>query len=361
VGRGFGPALLFVLLMLAVRVVRPVQRETLTNEPVAEVNFADRAGRDLIIVGLAIMTISLFILTCAAVIVGHIGIWQPSENFPKNIIQPFIWSLSALLVHGCAILTADRMRARFVRNERWFRRVGHERRPNAANYIRVALGCALTGYVALYLWGLIFHQPTIGLAKDTAPFALLPATTGAFYGYHLDNVELGRRPWRLWEISLQTLVTALCGLVATSVWLTLDGADVASNVDFIALVTLFGAVVGASLAWYLPKAAESPRYDPMVEARKARIKMLEATALERFGKANLADQWLARPNPSLGDRTPRDAAAEIELFPNAWALTRAACSRSRIGATQWPMRDCRRTPILQACRMIPARFVRPYN
>jgi hypothetical protein len=74
-------------------------------------------------------------------------------------------------------------------------------------------------------------------------------------------VELGRRPWRPWEVGSQTLVTALCGLAATLAWLTLGGG-VVGNVDFIALATLFTAVVGASLAWYLPQAAASRRYDP---------------------------------------------------------------------------------------------------
>jgi hypothetical protein len=171
----------------------------------------------------------------------------------------------------------------------------------------------------LYLWGLIFQPPTIGLAKGTAPFALLPGATGAFYSYQLDNVELRRRPARLWEIGSQALVTALCGLVATPVWLALGGA-VAGNFDFIALVTLFGAVVGASLAWYLPQAAASRRYDPMAEARKARIAMLRAAAVDRFRNAELADQWLTRPHPSLDNRAPREAATDIDFCIKALGL-----------------------------------------
>jgi hypothetical protein len=136
--------------------------------------------------------------------------------------------------------------------------VGSWWRPGAgvtwATILRIA---PTTGYVALYLWDLFFQPPTIALAKGTVPFALLPAATGAFYGNHLDKVELGRRPWRPWEVGSQTLVTALCGLAATLAWLTLGGG-VVGNVDFIALATLFTAVVGASLAWYLPQAAASP-------------------------------------------------------------------------------------------------------
>jgi len=71
-----------------------------------------------------------------------------------------------------------------------------------ATILRIA---PTTGYVALYLWGLFFQPPTIALAKGTGPFALLPAATVAFYGNHLDKVELGRRPWRPWEVDSQTL------------------------------------------------------------------------------------------------------------------------------------------------------------
>jgi hypothetical protein len=54
-------------------------------------------------------------------------------------------------------------------------------------------------------------------------------------------------------------VTALCGLAATLAWLALDGG-VVGNVDFIALATLFTAVVGASLAWYLPHPVATTRW-----------------------------------------------------------------------------------------------------
>jgi hypothetical protein len=315
---------LYILLGCAVR---------LKTSPTADVNTAFRSfgfvlgpspprpgNQDLIIVGLTVMTASLLILTFAALAASSaIGLWQPSTHFPKEPYEPFIWSLSALLVHGVAIMTADWRRAGLLRSGRWFAVAGQERQPIAANHIRVALCCAATGYIVLYMWGVIFQPPTIGLAKGTAPFALLPAATGAFYGYHLDNVELGRRPSRLWEIGLQTLVTALCGLVATPVWLALGG-DVAGNTDFIILVTLFGALVGASLAWYLPQAAAYRRRDPQLEALKTRLAMLKTMALERLGSEELAEQWLARPHPALGNRAPKDAAADIEVFPKVAGL-----------------------------------------
>ena len=118
----------------------------------------------------------------------------PSENFPNDALQPLMWSLSATFAHGVAILTADWMRVRLLRKGRWFAMAGRERRPIAANYIRVALGCAIAGYIALFYGAVIFQPPTVAFAKGTVPYALLPAATGAFYGYHLDNVDLGSVP-----------------------------------------------------------------------------------------------------------------------------------------------------------------------
>ncbi len=280
-------------------------------------------NQNLIIVGLTVMTASLLILVFAALVAGYLfkatGLWQPSAHFPKDAVQPFIWSLSGLVVQGVAIMTADWMRVRLLRKGRWFVVVGKERQPIAANYIRVGLSCVVTGYIALYMWSIIFQPPSIHLAKAIAAFALLPAATGAFYGYHLDNVELGRRPLRWWEIGSQTLLTALCGLMATPAWLALDD-DAAGNTDFIVLVTLFGAVVGASLAWYLPKAAASHRYEPLAEAKEQRIAMLRAAALDRFGNKESAKRWLEQRNSDLDNRPPEDAAADIELFPKVLGL-----------------------------------------
>ena len=123
----------------------------------------------------------------------------------------------------------------------------------------VAFGCAMTGYAAMFLWGLIFQSPTVAFAEGTLPYALLPAATGGFYGFHLDNVELGQRPSRLWEIGSQALATTLCGLVAAPVWLALGGVSAMGNFDFVILVALLGLIVGGSLAWYLPQAAANRR------------------------------------------------------------------------------------------------------
>ena len=247
-------------------------------------------NQDLIIVGLTVMTGSLLVLVFAALaagaLSGMLGLWQPSEYFPRDASQPFLWSLSAALAHGVAILTADWMRTRSLCKGQWFIVVGRERRPITANYIRIALGCAMTGYIVMFLWGLVLQSPTVAFAESTLPYALLPAATGGFYSYHLDNVELGQRPSRLWEIGSQALVTALCGLVATPVWLRLGDGNAVDDCDFVILVTLLGLVVGASLAWYLPKAAANRR--SRVKAQETQV-VTCPTGLERFPTVEPSD------------------------------------------------------------------------
>ena len=56
--------------------------------------------------------------------------------------------------------------------------------------------------------------PTADGFKIEIPNALLAMVTGGFYVYHLDNAEFGSRPSRSWELGGQTVLTALCGLIA---------------------------------------------------------------------------------------------------------------------------------------------------
>jgi hypothetical protein len=258
-------------------------------------------NQDLIIVGLTVMTGSLLMLVFTAMAAGSLfemaGLWHRSAYFPNDVFQPFLWSLSAALAHGVAILTADWMRARHLYKGHWFAVVGRERRAITANYVRVALGCAITGYVAMFLWGLIFQAPTVAFAEGTLPYSLLPAATGGFYTFHLDNVELGQRPSRLWEIGSQTLVTALCGLVAAPVWLTLGGGNATDDCDFIILVTLLGSVVGASLAWYLPRAAANRRSEIKTQGTQV---VAFPTAFEQSSAEEVEEPSVARGVENCG-------------------------------------------------------------
>jgi hypothetical protein len=292
--------------------------------------FAPRP-HDLIIVGLTMTTISIFVLVLAAVEAGQFfgtgNFWQPSPRFPSESFDPFLWAFSATLMYGIAIVVADRLRARTIRKDRWFVAAGHEKRTDGANYIRIAIASGVGGYVVMCLWSAVFRGMTVDLLSGTAPYALLPAATGGFYAYHIDNVDLDTRPRRIFEILSQAFVTGFCALVAAPVWLALS-ERMSDAFDFIALSGVLGAAAGATLAWYIPEAAKWRRVTPLVVVQRDRLVMLEAAARERFGNPDAATAWLREPNRSLGDMSPAAAAADIDKYENVIELLRRPAMQS---------------------------------
>ncbi len=271
-------------------------------------------NRDVMLVALTIMAASVFVVAFAAVRLGHLGLWSVSESFPHSARDPFILAVSAALTHGIAILVSDRMRTRRTRKENWFASVGLARRVSSANYIRIAVWCAIVGYASIIIFGLILAPPSIEQFKEAALYSLLPASTGGFYAYHLDNVELGTRPARLWEIGAQALVTGFCGFAAASA----SFGD--ESLDMVYLIGAVSATVGASLAWYIPSAAASSRYDPLAETRNERIQTLTAAARRRFDDPEAAKRWLDQPQPALGNRSPQSAVSDVEAYEHALSL-----------------------------------------
>ena len=322
---------LYVLLGCAVRMkLRPDADIAAALTPFGfelKSNTRREGHHDLITVGLAVMAICLLVLVFAAYGLGalleHFRLLKLSTDFPRGPLDAFIWSGTAVLTHGVAIWVAENIRARRISAGRWFGSSGGMH-ANSANHVRVALACAIAGYATYLVLGLIIQgEITKVLLTTAAAFALLPAATGGFYAYHLDNVELGRRPPRWREIGSQTLATGLCGLVAAHNYAAVTGAG--NAYDYIALVTLMGMIVGASLAWYIPAAAQTENFDPLAQEQAARLAMLRAAAVRRFPSAEQADLWLEQRHPALGDMSPSQAAADVEGFEHAiWLLQRPA-------------------------------------
>jgi hypothetical protein len=278
-------------------------------------------NRDIIIVALAVMAAAVFVLVFGAISIS--GLWAASDFFPFSPFDPFLWAAPAVLAHGAAIFTAEWVRSRAIEKGRWFVTEDGERKASAANHIRVAVACAATGYVALVLWGLIFQGVTPALLKGMAAYALMPSATGAFYAFHLDRVDIGNRLSRWKEIAVQAVVTGFCGLVASSAWARLVGTSPAQQYDLIILVVFFGAVIGGSLAWYIPAAAPR-KYDPLAAAKAERLAALRAAARKRFGDVALAEQWLGQPHAAFQNKPPIGAAATVEGYLQALGLLQGA-------------------------------------
>ena len=296
------------------------------------------SNRNIMIVGLAVMTVSVFLVVYAAIGLVWFGsvehIWRPSSLFPVQLYQPYVWAISSLLAHGTAILVADWLRRRLKTKRRWFARSSTIPRRNPANYVLVAVACAIAGLIVNYLWGLIFAGPSLRLALYASPTALLPAVTGGFYVFHLDNVELKRRPSRFIEIGMQAVVTGFCGFAATSASLGLLGIEV--QVDLLLLYVVVGFVIGASLAWYVPKAADLSMHDPLTEEANFRLNVLKSEAAKLFGHDDLADQWIDEPITSLGNMSPRQGSMDIAQFEKSLAILRAQMPATQSAAGNAP-------------------------
>lgn len=287
---------------------------------------AQDGNMDLKVVGLTVMAACVLGLGLAAAGLASLKLWLVSDDFPRTLYQPLIDASYALLLYGAAIMAADRIRSRYIRKGIWFRKVGGRRQGSGANYVQVAALCAIAGYIVLNLWDLAFSQFDLSGLKVEAPFALLPAVTGGFYVYHLDNAELQTRPPRWLEIGLQALATGLCGLIATAASVGVGGGDASTTVDLLAFKAAIGLTVGASLGFYIPKVAAAARSDPLTEARDERVRTLEAAALERHRTPAAASAWLDRPLPGLGNKSPKAAAATVEGFEHALSLLPPALS-----------------------------------
>ena len=267
------------------------------------------------LVALSIAGISVLVLGIAATEIGFLRLWERSFAFPQEHYQPFVDLVSTLIPYALAIMMADLVRRRAIKKGTWFRRGADD---IGANYVRIALVCGFTGYVGLVLWGFaqVETMTAVGLRVD-APYALLAMATGAFYVYHLDNVEKNRRLSRPWGVGSQAIVTGLCGLIAATVSFDLiPGAQM--PIDRIILTALYGVAVGFVLGWYTPKTV-AVKFDPVVN-REECVRTLEIKALAQFGNSTAAADWLDKPNPLLGQRSPRLAAADMDGFERAIRL-----------------------------------------
>ena len=277
---------------------------------------------DLKLVGMTVVAASVLLVGFVAAVLGHIGLWTPSQVFPHDFFQPFIDTASALIPYGAAIIMADLLRTRAINKGRWFASDGRTKRAVSANYVRVAVLCGVAGYASLILWGLAFAPPTLAGLKIDAPNALLAMVTGGFYVYHLDNVEMESRPSRPWEVAPQTVLTAICGLIAAAVAFEIILGTASQAIDRIVLTTIVSATIGFVLAWYVPQAAVAVKPDPLAEVRAERIRTLATAAREHLGDAAAATVWLERPNRALGNQSPNQAAADLEGFEQAISLLR---------------------------------------
>jgi hypothetical protein len=227
-------------------------------------------GNDnLIILACGIVVAAVLAFVQVTIWVGQLAkgfdLWAPSMVFPMERYEPILWAVSLSLVYGTAFVVADRTRRYRLSRGSWFAHAGSNQVRIYANYVRVAVFCAIAGYVVLFLWGAIFRGVSVEGAKEQIPFALIPALTGAFFVFYLDGVELGCA----WPPKVAAAVQALCvgffSYIAAGSWLSMftqhmntkglliDLPDAVNDLPI--FVALLHGVIGACLALFVLKTA----------------------------------------------------------------------------------------------------------
>lgn len=301
-------------------------------EPVA--GEAPDGHGDVMIVGLAVMGASVWLICYIASELGKLHLWNTSPYFPSKPFDPFVWAFSTILAQGAAILTADRIRRIMIKNGKWYDRDGEAPKRRAANYIKVGAACAVVGYIVLLAWGIALQPATWAMAQGALAYAFMPAMTGAFYAVHLDNVELNSRPARLFEIAPQAILTSFAGAAASDVWISLGDTIWPAGMDFVILVAMIGFAVGASLAWYIPRTAVRRNYDPLRAARENRVRQIMALATPRFSTPEDADRWLRTATPKLRNQSPITALSEARNYEEVLRLVNGIRLPAADGAEQ---------------------------
>jgi hypothetical protein len=297
-----------------------------------------QSNADAMAIGFVTVGVSVYFVCFGGMELAQLKSWAVSPYFPQNPIDPFMWALSAVLAHGAAIFVANSLRRRWA--DDWYVQTDADRRRSIANYARVAVLCAGAAFAVFLLLGFAVQTPTWAMVKGSAPYALMPAATGVFFVYHLDSVALGVRPaWRAVEVLPQALITAFFGFAASQIWIGLGGAQppgAPSGLDFVLLVAAMGFVVGAALAWCVPRYALASANDPLTRAQTARVQQVRAIAAERMGSA-AAEGWLSTANPSLDDLSPLGALADVrnheEVLRLLNQLSGSAVAAARAGGT----------------------------
>ncbi len=137
---------LYILLGCAVRhEVQPNDDIDLALRPFGfKLSHATRTQntRDLKLVGLTAVAVSITLLGLAAAGLGQLGLWTLSPVFPQTVFQPFVDTASTLVPHATAIMVADLMRKRAINQGSWFGASGQSRRAKTVSRSKSPMRCS---------------------------------------------------------------------------------------------------------------------------------------------------------------------------------------------------------------------------
>jgi hypothetical protein len=236
------------------------------------------------------------------------------------IDAPIRLLISAFMAHGAAMLVVDRVRRRYIKRGKWYRGANGRRTRIGYNYIVAALYAWGTSAVILLAWSLLLTGPAWLLVENAARYALLPTVSGVFLAYQLDRVQLIPLRKPLPAILGQSLCSAFCAFIAEGASFGLNAGAQSPNPDYVVLMMVIAAAVGALLGWYLSKAGQR-QLDQSSEEIRADV--LKDVAVRRFGEVRAAEDWLKAPHSLLQGLCPANAAHKPATFEAALGLLEA--------------------------------------
>ena len=132
----------------------------------------------------------------------------------------FLWTFSAILMHGSALTCALMVRSYLRSRQMWFGGSFHERKsPRVIRYVTVGTASYLVALIVMSYWDGVLRGADViwGDLHVRYPLALVPASSAVFECMLFDRVYVQSGQARLWPIvTIQTLLGALLAFIAAS-------------------------------------------------------------------------------------------------------------------------------------------------
>lgn len=314
---------IYILLACAMRVkIGPTTEVRQIMRPlgfVLPVSTGVKRGFNLVLVASALVFLSILLAVFAAVALNDVTSVRLSARFPGLYTEPFIYAVTAVLMHGAAMAAVTSLRRRRIASGKWL--AGG--RPHGSNYVIAALCAGMAGYGFMLLWSVTLGYPevTFAILRTSAPFSILPAVTGAFYAWYLDHGDAVEATVRRILASVgQGATMAVLSLAAATASLSAAGVHQVPW-DYVLYSGGLGLLIGTVLGWYIPGQVASEAAFTKSECGMYRW-TLEREAIRYFGDQESARNWICEPNPALGGARPEAVARDMGGFERAWRALR---------------------------------------
>jgi hypothetical protein len=179
-------------------------------------------------------------------------IFPDSVLLPKTTLEALVWSILAVLAHGLAIIAALIVFRLTTRQSKFGSRFQATIRPSAARMFLIACAGYAGGLLTFAAYQALEPGKPLQMVEISL-WALLPATTAAFIGYHLDHFVYATSPGysRLNGALRQCIVTMLVSVLVV-VLLHHKYSRQSEFPYFVSFAALVAGLIGAGIGYTFP-------------------------------------------------------------------------------------------------------------